>query len=487
MANIPGTSNRDTIYGTNLDDILNRDGDPFSYPGTAGNDSVYGLGGNDRLYGGLDDDALFGGEGHDELFGGVGTDYLVGDNGNDRLDGGTGADRMYGGAGHDTYVVDDVNDRAFEYSNDGGVDSVVTSVSHTLGFGIEILSLTGSAAIGGTGNELANDMFGNEANNVLSGLNGNDQLQGYDGNDSLYGGEGTDSLYGGAGTDYLVGESGNDDLFGGTGADRMFGGGGDDSYEVDDVGDVIFEDPNVLVGGVDRVGTSMTHTLAIGIERLLLTGSAAVNGTGNEHANQLYGNGANNVLSGLNGDDLINGFDGNDQLFGGNGNDNLLGGDGNDVLNGESGNDVVTGGSGNDVVNGGSGNDILYGYFGNDTLIGGTGKDQLNGEAGNDRFDFNAVSESVVGTNRDVITGFAGAGTALGDQIDLRDIDANTLVSGNQAFTWNGATPGGAGTLWYTGGVLYGNVDGDAAAEFEIQLVGIRGLSVGGAGTDILL
>jgi hypothetical protein len=75
----------------------------------------------------------------------------------------------------------------------------------------------------------------------------------------------------------------------------------------------------------------------------------------------------------------------------------------------------------------------------------------------------------------------------FGDQIDLLTIDANVLVSGDQAFTWKGTTPGGAGTLWYTGGVLYGNVDGDATPEFQIQLVGTPALSVGGTGTDILL
>ncbi len=358
MANIPGTSNRDTIYGTNFDDILNRDGDPFSYPGTAGNDAVYGLGGNDRLYGGLNDDALFGGE------------------------------------GHDTYVVDDVNDRAFEYSNDGGVDSVVTSVRHEMGFGIEHLVMTGSAPIESVGNDLANYMFGNEANNRLYGWSGNDQLYGSDGNDELNG------------------EAGNDELNGGTGVDTA-------SY-------------SGVVAGV-TVNLSLTT--------------------------------AQNTVGA--GTDLLQGIE------------NLTGSSFNDSLTGNSGNNVLTGGSGNDTLSGGNGND---------TLIGGSGRDQLNGGAGNDRFDFNAVSESVVGTSRDVITGFAGAGTALGDQIDLRDIDANTLVTGNQAFTYIGSAAfTAAGQLRYSGGILQGSTDGDTAAEFEIQLVGTPALSVGGTGTDILL
>ncbi len=73
----------------------------------------------------------------------------------------------------------------------------------------------------------------------------------------------------------------------------------------------------------------------------------------------------------------------------------------------------------------------------------------------------------------------------VGDQIDLTDTDTNDLVAGNQAFIWGGSFT--AGHLRYVGGVLQGNTDGDAAAEFEIQLVGAPALTVGGAGTDILL
>ena len=109
----------------------------------------------------------------------------------------------------------------------------------------------------------------------------------------------------------------------------------------------------------------------------------------------------------------------------------------------------------------------------------------MNGGAGAHIFDYNAVSESPVGTGRDVIIGFSGAGAALGDRIDLTTIDANSSVAGNQAFIWGGSFT--AGRLRYVGGVLQGNTDADAAAEFEIQVVGSPALVVGGAGTDILL
>jgi Ca2+-binding RTX toxin-like protein len=118
-------------------------------------------------------------------------------------------------------------------------------------------------------------------------------------------------------------------------------------------------------------------------------------------------------------------------------------------------------------------------------LVGGLGADSLNGGLGNDTFDYNSVSESPAGLGKDAIIGFAGAGAALGDRIDLTTIDANSLVAGNQAFIWGGSFT--AGHLRYVRGVLQGNTDADAAAEFEIQLVGSPALVVGGAGTDILL
>lgn len=147
------------------------------------------------------------------------------------------------------------------------------------------------------------------------------------------------------------------------------------------------------------------------------------------------------------------------------------------------------------ALNGGSGNDVLSSHLfiggGSCRLNGGAGADTLKyfpgevDEASKVIFDYSLASDSPAGTGRDIIVGFRGGATALGNQIDLKDIDANTLVSGNQAFTWGGSFT--AGHLRYVGGVLQGNTDGDAAAEFEIQLVGAPTLTVGGAGTDILL
>jgi serralysin len=70
---------------------------------------------------------------------------------------------------------------------------------------------------------------------------------------------------------------------------------------------------------------------------------------------------------------------------------------------------------------------------------------------------------------RDVIGDFE-AGV---DRIHLASIDANAAASGNQAFSYIGsnAFTGVCGQLSYVDGIISGDVDGDAAADFEIQVV----------------
>jgi len=74
---------------------------------------------------------------------------------------------------------------------------------------------------------------------------------------------------------------------------------------------------------------------------MTLTGTAAINATGNGLVNVLQGNTADNVLSGLGGNDTLNGNDGNDTLDGGTGNDTLTGGLGNDIYIIDSISDVI--------------------------------------------------------------------------------------------------------------------------------------------------
>ena len=123
------------------------------------------------------------------------TDLLIGGAGDDELEGGAGDDFMFGGAGNDTYRVDSLGDIAAELlvgADPGGVDRVVSAVSHTLTGFIENLLLKGASE--GTGNALGNEITGGDGANVLKGLGGDDILNGAGGADDLLGGAGADTF-----------------------------------------------------------------------------------------------------------------------------------------------------------------------------------------------------------------------------------------------------------------------------------------------------
>lgn len=158
---------------------------------------------NETISGTAKADFLLGADGDDVLNGRSGDDDMFGEAGNDRLDGGAGADHMEGGAGNDVYIADNALDHTHEKAG-GGTDTVRASVSFVLDDDVEHLVLTGSAAIGGTGNALDNNLYGNNAGNLLRGGAGNDRLIGRGGDDTLAGGAGHDVLVGGAGRDTFV-------------------------------------------------------------------------------------------------------------------------------------------------------------------------------------------------------------------------------------------------------------------------------------------
>ncbi|THJ24376.1 MAG: hypothetical protein CAF45_005720, partial [Nitrospira sp. CG24E] len=208
------------------------------------------------LTGTVGNDVLTGGVGNDQLFGLAGNDSLNGGAGNDFLDGGPGTDTMIGGTGNDTYVVDAVGDVVTELANEG-IDTIQSALlAYTLGANLENLTLTGTGPSAGIGNALNNALIGNSGANLLDGK---------------------------------------------AGADQMSGGAGDDVYNVDHVGDVVVELAGE--GTLDTVSSSVTYTLSTNVEHLILTGTAAINGTGNALDNVLTGNSAANVLTGRAGND----------------------------------------------------------------------------------------------------------------------------------------------------------------------------------------
>lgn len=77
----------------------------------------------------------------------------------------------------------------------------------------------------------------------------------------------------------------------------MIGGTGNDTYVVDDAGDVVME-TSTIFDEIDTVRASASHTLSVNVENLILTGSATINGIGNALGNKITGNAADNMLDG---------------------------------------------------------------------------------------------------------------------------------------------------------------------------------------------
>lgn len=101
------------------------------------------------------------------------------------------ADMLVGDMSNNTHLVDHRSDCIIETEN-GGVDTVLSSVSYTLGQHVENLTLIGEYAVRGVGNALNNHLLGNASKNILVAWDGDDILDGCANNDVLVGGRGND-------------------------------------------------------------------------------------------------------------------------------------------------------------------------------------------------------------------------------------------------------------------------------------------------------
>ncbi len=454
---------------------------------------------------------------------------IVGNSGANVLDGGAGNDTLTGGAGNDTYLVDSAGDLIVELAA-GGTDTVQTGINWVLGTDLENLTLTGTAAINGTGNGLNNTLIGNGADNVLDGGAGNDTMTGGAGNDTYLvdstsdvvteaTGMGTDTVLstvslslaaevenltlagtaalngtGNALANVLRGNAGNNLLNGGAGNDTLLGGAGDDTYVVDATGDSVTENAGE---GVDLVQSSVSYTLALNVEKLTLTGTSAINGTGNALDNILTGNSVANTLTGGAGNDTLDGGAGTDTMAGGAGDDIYVvdatadvttenAGEGTDTVRssvtrtlgtnlenltltgtsaisgtGNTADNVIIGNSANNTLTGGAGNDTLDGGAGTDTMVGGTGNDIYMVDVATDVTTENASEGTdtvraavawTLGTNLENLT-LTGTGAINGtgnasDNVLTGNSAANTLTGG----AGNDTLDGGAGADTLVGG-----------------------------------
>ncbi len=344
-----------------------------------------------------------------------GNDTLTANQGNDTLIAGAGVANLIGGLGADLFIINNTADVVSnpDFAFSGGADTIQSSVSYTLPSTINILVLTGTAALVAGGNSQA------------------------------------DSIVGNAGADTLEAGTGNDTLVAGSGLATLVGSRGNDTFVINNTNDVILD---TVTGTDNTLVSSVSYTLPTNVNTFLLTGSAAL---------AAIGNSGNDLLEGNAGVDTLIGGAGNDTLVAGSGPATLIGGAGNDTFIVNSTADVIESASGSSVnvifssasyvlptnvnqltltgianvtATGNAANDTLTGGAGNDTLIAGTGVDTLIGGSGNTTFVVNNQADVV-------IESFATANNAVQASVSYTlPNDVNTLVltgTGNLSGTAN--------------------------------------------------
>ena len=304
-----------------------------------------------------------------------------------------------------------------------------STVTYSLGSGIEQLVLMGTGALSGTGNELDNSITGNSGNNTLNG---------------------------------------------GLGLDTLSGGQGNDTYIIDDVGDFIVE---AASAGTDTVRTTLQfYQLDANVENLTFTGIGNFAGTGN---------GLANILTGGSGDDTLNGGlevalqrghrkrhlcrgdidrsrqrkrqcrprhccvvcqfhawceprrlkpDGDCRNGTGNGLANVLTGNGSaNTLSGQGGTDRLTGQAGNDTLTGGGAKDVfVFGPgFGRDVVAdfaaNGGSSDQI--EFSTSVFaNFSAVQAAMAQVGANVVITYDANNTITLNNVSFARLDASDFL-----------------------------------------------------------
>jgi trimeric autotransporter adhesin len=489
---------------------------------------VIGGTGNDWMIGSLNADSLSGGAGNDRLSGDVGNDTLNGDAGHDVLIGGGGDDLLNGGADNDRYLIFELTGGNDTVTDTGGTDDVLVwnngtssntyvnvsrggastsnanlvvqvfqegalkqtttinnQFSATSSAATTISASASAPASAIEGVYIADDDLHLRMINGLTGTDVNELIVGTAAANTLTGNGGVDFMYGGAGNDTLHGGEGNDMLDGGAGNDALNGGNGNDRYQIMEL--TGGRDTVTDTGGTDDVlvwnylPDSVTH---VDVTR---------GGTGDANLIfNIYENGSLNQVTTINNQfgnalaptSAIEGFYINNEDIYFRINNGLTGSNSDELIVGTSNANTISGNGGSDILFGAAGNDNLNGGDGEDFLLGGLGRDLLTGGLGSDYFGFGLITDTGLGSARDIITDFKAS---EGDVIDLYSMDANTSSPGDQQFSFN-TTTAKANSVWYKVAdvdgdnlnddlIIYGDVNGNTTADFEIGLVGVTSIT----------
>lgn len=268
-------------------------------------------------------------------------------------------------------------------------------------------------------------------------------------------------------------------------------------------------------GGIDEVRSSLNWTLGLNLENLTLTGTQAINGTGNALDNTLTGNGANNALIGGEGHDRLDGGQGADTMSGGTGNDTYVVDAAGDVVTelSNSGQDTVlsyrsltlSGGVENLELLGtatlnGTGNSLanrITGNSANNSLTGGSGVDTLTGGLGNDTYYVDNLLDTVVeaaGEGADRV--ISSVNWTLGDNLESLGLSGSVATTAVGNSLANSLTGNGLGNL-LRGGLGNDTLNGGAGADtleggggnddYYVDVAGDQIVELAGEGTDRVL
>jgi len=406
--------------------------------------------------------------GNDSITANTASDTLVAGSGNDTLVAGTtGTDSLVGGSGNDMFVVNNATDTVTDASTTAS-NAILSTVSYVLPTNVNSLIFTGTAALRGTANS------------------GNDVLTANTGSDTLVAGSGADTLVAGtSGTDSLVGGSGNDTFFVNNTADKVI---------------------DTSTTASNTISSTVSYTLPTNVNSMIFTGTAALKGTANSHADSITAN------------------SGADTLTAGSGVATLMGGAGNDTFVINNAGDVVTdtsttasnaisstvsftlptnvhslkftgtaalkgtANSGNDVLTANTGKDTLVAGSGTDTLVAGTtGTDSLVGGTGNDTFVVNNTADIVSDTSTSTTNSIqSSVSYTLPTNVQYLTLTGTSALAG----TGNGLlnlVVGNTGNDTLTGGTGIAVLEGGSTAgSDQIKASSNQAALIGGGGASTL-